>query len=109
MSGGRFNYADSNFKSELFGWADKPHNVLEDRELSELLWDLLEVVHEYDWYASGDTGKETYLKAKAEFKKKWLSNRGVRVRHVVDEAIDDVRKELYETYGIVDEKGDITT
>lgn len=33
MSGGHFNYTDSQFKSELFGCTDKPINVLEDREL----------------------------------------------------------------------------
>lgn len=99
MSGGRFDYADSRLKHEMFGWSDKPYNVLEDRELSELTWDLLEVIHKYDWYASGDTGKDSYLKAKAEFKKKWLSNRGVAVRRIVDTAIDELRQELYETYG----------
>lgn len=29
MSGGYFNYTDSQFQSELFGWTDKPGNVLE--------------------------------------------------------------------------------
>lgn len=101
MSGGHFEYLDSSLKNEMFGWSDKPHNVLEDRELSELTWDLLEVIHEFDWYASGDTGKESYLKAKAEFKKKWLSNRGVAVRRIVDTAVDELRQELYETYGLV--------
>ena len=98
MSGGHFNYLDNSLKCEMFGWTDRPHNVLEDRELSELTWDLLEVIHEYDWYASGDTGKETYLKAKNEFKKKWLSNRGVNVRRIVDEAVNDLKVELYETF-----------
>ena len=100
MSGGAFDYVDSRLKSEIFGYDDKFRNVLEDREISELTWDLLDLLHAYDWYASGDTCKETYLKAKAEFKKKWLNNRGVRVKRIVDEAIEDVRKELYETYGL---------
>lgn len=98
MSGGHFNYQDSALKTEMFGWTDKPRNVLEDRELSELAWDLLDVIHEYDWYASGDTCKETYLKAKNEFKKKWLSNRGVNVRRIVDEAVTELKAELYETF-----------
>lgn len=100
MSGGRFNYVDSQLKNEIFNWADEPFNVFEDREISELTWDLLELIHEYDWYASGDTGKDDYLEAKVAFKKKWLSNRGVAVRRIVDNAINDIRKELYETYGI---------
>lgn len=100
MSGGHFEYKDSALKGEMFGWADRPHNVLEDRELSELAWDLLDVIHAFDWYVSGDTRKETYLKAKEKFKKKWLSNRGVNVRRIVDEAVDDLKSELYETFRI---------
>lgn len=100
MSGGHFNYLNNTLKSEMFGWSDKPHNVLEDRELSELTWDLLEVIHEYDYYVCGDTCKETYLKAKDEFKKKWFSNRGVNIRRIVDESIAELKSELYETFRI---------
>lgn len=104
MSGGRFDYADSRLKDEIFGWTDKPRNVFEDREISELVWDVLNLIHDYDWYASGDTCKETYLKSKAEFKKKWIGNRGVRVRRIVDEALKQCKDELYETFGLEDLK-----
>ena len=100
MSGGHFEYLDSRLKDEIFGYEDKLKNVFEDREISELVFDVLDLIHEFDWYYSGDTGKETYLKAKAEFKKKWLSNRGVRIKRTIDTALDEVRAELYETYGI---------
>jgi hypothetical protein len=103
MSGGHFEYLDSRLKDEIFGYEDKVKNVFEDREISELVFDVLDLIHEFDWYYSGDTDKETYLKAKAEFKKKWLSNRGVRIKRTIDTALDEVRAELYETYGI--EKG----
>lgn len=46
--------------------------VFEDREISELVWDVFDLIHSYDWYASGDTCKETYLKGKAEFKKEMV-------------------------------------
>lgn len=94
MSGGRFEYIDSRLKDEIFGWTDTPSNVFEDREISELVWDILNLIHDFDWYKSGDTDKETYLKAKAEFKKRWMSNRGVRVRRIVDEAIQSIKDEL---------------
>ena len=100
MSGGHFEYLDSRLKDEIFGYEDKLKNVFEDREISELVFDVLDLIHEFDWYYSGDTDKETYLQAKAEFKKKWLSNRGVRIKRTIDTAIDEVRAELYETYGI---------
>ena len=100
MSGGHFEYLDSRLKDEIFGWTDKPENVFEDREISELVFDVLDLIHEFDWYYSGDTGKETYLEAKAKFKKKWLGNKGIRIKRIIDKALDDVRAELYETYGI---------
>lgn len=105
MSGGRFNYADSNAMNEIFGWADKPSNVFEDREISELVWDIFQLIHDYDWYASGDTSKQSYLKSKADFKKKWLGgNRGLRIRTIVDQSIEEVRKELYETFNVEETK-----
>lgn len=99
MSGGRFEYADSRLKNEIFGWSDAPHNVFEDREISELVWDVLELIHEYDWYASGDTGEESYLKAKEAFKKKWFGDRDVRVQRIIDESLKECKDELYKTFG----------
>ena len=102
MSGGYFNYVDGRLKEEIFGWTDTPSNAFEDREISELVWDVLGLIHAYDWYKSGDTCKETYLAAKIAFKKKWFDNRGVRVRRIVDEALKRCESELYETFGFVD-------
>lgn len=99
MSGGMFNYRDSELKYEIFGWRDKPVNVFEDREISELVWDVLDLIHAFDWYESGDTSEETYLKHKAEFKKKWFSNREMRVREIIDTAISETKEELYKTFG----------
>ena len=98
MSGGHFNYTDSRLKTEIFGWGDKPTNVFEDREISELVWDVLDLIHEYDWYQSGDSGKDKYLAKKTAFKNKWLSNRGVRVRRIIEDSISDLKTELYETF-----------
>lgn len=103
MSGGHFDYVDSRLKSEIFGWTDRAHDVFEDREISELVWDVLDLIHEYDWYKSGDNCEEKYLKAKAKFKKKWFSNRGVRIRNIVDAAIADCKAELYKTFGFDEE------
>ena len=99
MSGGHFNYVDSTLKAEIFGWTDKPCNVFEDKEISELVWDVLDLIHDFDWYKSGDTNKVKYLEAKDKFKKKWFNNRGVRVRRIVDDAILQCKTELYDTFG----------
>ena len=99
MSGGRFNYTDSSLKIEIFGWGNTLKNVFEDKEISELIFDVFDLIHDFDWYKSGDTCRETYLIAKAKFKEKWLGgNNGVRVKKIVDDSIEDLRRELYETF-----------
>lgn len=106
MSGGYFDYKNDYLKTEIFGWYDSPRNVFEDREISELVWDVFELIHVYDYYKTGDTSKETYLTKKREFKKKWFSNRGVRVRQIIDQAISELHRDLYETFNL---EGDINT
>lgn len=104
MSGGQFSYLDSQLKHEIFGWSDKPGNVFEDKEISALAWDLLDLIHEFDWYVSGDNSEEDYLQAKREFKAKWLAHDSARCRQIVDEAIAEVRAELYKTFDIEEKK-----
>lgn len=101
MSGGRFNYLDRNLKVEIYGYTDKPSNVFEDKEISGLVWDVLDLIHNYDWYVSGDTCEETYLNFKRIFKEKWLSNDPLeRVKRIIDEAISECKEELYKTYNV---------
>lgn len=101
MSGGRFDYKDIALKEEIFGYSEKFSNVFEDREISKLVWDILELIHEFDWYSSGDTSEERYLEAKTAFKKKWLqSEPEERAKTVIDEVIEEARSELYKTYGV---------
>lgn len=106
MSGGRFNYWDGNLKSEIFGWTDTPKNVFEDWEISKLVFEVLDLIHDYDWYICGDTCRETYLLKKEAFKKRWLGNNGVRVQEIVDERIQELRSELYETFGLKEKLDD---
>jgi hypothetical protein len=103
MSGGYFEYIDSRLKDEIFGWTDRCCNALEDHELSELVWDVLNLLHDFDYYKSGDTCKETYLEEKRKFKKKWFGKRESRVREIIDETIERTREELYETFLLEDE------
>ena len=99
MSGGRFNYADRNLKSEMFGWVDEPYNVMEDDEISELVWDVLELIRVFDYYRCSDTGRDTYIKRKNEFKKKWFGNRKNRLEKIVDKKIERLREEVNEMIG----------
>ena len=99
MSGGRFNYADCNLKSEMFGFVDEPYNVMEDEEISELVWDVLELIRVFDYYSCSDTGRDTYIKRKNEFKKKWFGNRSERLEQIVDKKIEQLIEEVKEMIG----------
>lgn len=101
MSGGYFDYLDGRLKNEIFSYTDSSRNAFEDLEISELTWDLLNLIHAYDLYVSGDTKRGRYLKAKAAFRSKWpSSSEDARIKHIIDKALDELRQELYETYNV---------
>lgn len=97
MSGGRFNYQDMSLKNEIFGYTDRPNNVFEDREISALVWDVFDLIHAFDWYASGDTDIEDYKIEKQKFKDKWFRSREQIAKSTIDNAVEELRQELYDT------------
>ena len=120
MSGGHWDYQNDTLSSEIFGWnmgvdygeigfsqskKAAKINPLEDHEISEMLWDMLCILHSYDWYASGDTCEETYRADVERFKKKWLGKTTkARVQKVVDIELERAREEVYRTFGLEGDK-----
>lgn len=113
MSGGKWDYINDRVANELFGYyldvdyglADddvnysrklaRKINPLEDKLLSELVFDVLCLLHSYDWYVSGDNCEDVYKKDKKYFKQKWL--KGVSkdlVTKIVEEEIERTKEEL---------------
>ena len=99
MSGGKFCYYNKLLKDEMFVYSDRPNNVMEDDEISELVWDVLELIRVFDYYSCSDTGRDTYIKRKNEFKKKWFGNRSERLEQIVDKKIERLREEVKEMIG----------
>ena len=116
MSGGHFDYVNDRLCDDIYGWEVTPYygsrgfnqsskarrlNPLEDLVISELVFDVFCLLHSYDWYASGDTCKETYLKDVAYFKEKWLNSLSSSyTREIIDDEIDRLRAELYRSLNI---------
>lgn len=99
MSGGHFDYQDFTLKDTIFGYADKPKNVFEDREISELVWDVFDLIHDFDLYYSGDTGEDDWIRSKEAFKAKWLKTApDERIKRIVDNSIIETKQELYKTF-----------
>ena len=59
MSGGSMDYF-------CFRLEEYAHYV-DDKEINSLMHDLADLLHDLEWYTSGDYGKETYEKSLKEF------------------------------------------
>lgn len=78
MSGGRFNYFYSQL-NELLGDMEYDYDLnkriklsAEERILKKLLIDLSSLLYDYEWWRSGDTLEEDFVKSFNKFQKKWL-------------------------------------
>lgn len=118
MSGGHFDYNESSLCTSVFGWGiymeyglDRKEtkensriagqiNPLEDRQISELVYDVLCLIRSYDYYKSGDTGEELYRSDVAYFKKKWLETSKSEIdKRTVDNILQSAKEEIYKTIG----------
>ena len=89
MSGGAWDYASYKI-TEL---SDK----VEDREISELLVDLGELIHDEEWYESGDYSRSDYLETLDKFKAKWFKGtREERLKRIINEELDRFKNRLNE-------------
>ena len=66
MSGGSFNYMYERIKETYF-------DEWQDVEMNDLLNDLCIVLHDLEWWQSGDYSEDDYRDAVKTFKAKWLS------------------------------------
>lgn len=108
MSGGVFDYAGNYIGNRVFFHPVSVHynnlndhaycklarnqNPMEDREVSELLFDIACLLHSCEWYKSGDNCEETYRKHLKQFKAKWFK----RTNADVIESYKDDLKSYYE-------------
>lgn len=67
MSGGSFDYA-YRYLSDMY------EGQMEDADMNELIKDVCEVLHDLEWWHSGDIIEDDYRKTVAKFKSKWFNN-----------------------------------
>ena len=121
MSGGRWNYEQCNLGYDMFPGCDvcyglgndseskyggykrsvklaRQLNPMEDRQLSELVFDVLCLIYSADWYQSGDTSEETYQEDVAYFKQKWVFQSTEKMTKAeIDKSVEALREELYQS------------
>lgn len=97
MSGGSYDYVCYKLSNECEG-------RMYDTEMNDLVKDLSEVLHDLEWWQSGDYSEDQYRETVSEFKKKWFKgDRTNRLKGYIDDQIDAVRHQLYSLIG---EEGD---
>lgn len=90
MSGGSKNYLYYTIEEYFVG-------QMHDKELDDLMADIVELAHDLEWYESADYSKEHYIETVNKFKRKWFgTDRNERLKGYIDESIEKVRKELYD-------------
>lgn len=95
MSGGSMDYLYYKIEEEAVG-------RMGDAELNELMKDVAKLVREAEWWESGDTCEATYRQFVAVFKRKWFgktAHRSERLARLIDEKLDQVRKECRQMIG----------
>ena len=93
MSGGSYNYEYCRFKEQY-------ENAMFDDEMNDLVKDLANVLHDVEWWQSGDISETTYRAALREFKNKWfIQQRNNRLKGYIDEKLMKTKRDLYNLIG----------
>jgi len=100
MSGGSYSYIFSTLSNECEG-------RMYDAEMNDLIEDLCEVLHDLEWWQSGDISESSYRNTLTKFKAKWFKgDRQERLKGYIDEQIGIVRSQLYSLIGDPQESED---
>ena len=87
MSGGSMNYA----YHHLNDMAD----YVSDKEIKDLINDLAELMHDLEWWQSGDYSAATYYETLGKFKSKWFGDtRNERLKEYIKTALNDMECEI---------------
>lgn len=92
MSGGSMDYI-------CFKLLDAADHI-QDKEVKDLTKDLAELLHDLEWYESGDYGRDAYESQLNRFKKKWFTDsRNERLKKYLNDSLDGLKSEIENLLG----------
>lgn len=97
MSGGHFNYLYSTIEDTYCG-------EMQDIELNEMMKDLVELLHDLEWYMSCDYGEQTYRETVQKFKKKWFKRTNENMREFIEKKYEEKKNELLKDLGYLNDE-----
>lgn len=89
MSGGSLSYFYSSLGEHIGDFGD--------RELDDLVRDLVKLFHDREWYLSGDTGEGSWRESRDKFKAKWFAELGRKDR--IEKYLKQLSSELFDSFG----------
>ena len=92
MSGGYLNYFYNDLESHV--------GDFQDRELDDLVKDLVKLFHDREWYLSSDYGEGSWVESRDAFKKKWFAENARQER--VEKYLEDMKTEVLKSLGLSD-------
>ena len=96
MSGGSYDYKFCVIDDYYVG-------EMHDAELDEMMKDIVELLHDLEWWQSADIGEEDYRNTVRAFKDKWFNAEQVeRLKPIIDTKINRLRTELMTMIGEIE-------
>ena len=93
MSGGAMNYIYYQVKEQA--------ECMGDRELIDLVNDVADLMHDREWFLSGDYGDDTWNESVRKFKEKWFkSSREERLKGMIETIFEEAKKECMQLIGV---------
>lgn len=87
MSGGSMDYLCYKIENQL--------SYVDDLEVKDLMTDLAELMHDLEWWQSGDYGRDYYEETLSKFKAKWFGdNRNERLKEYINTSLDGIKAEI---------------
>ena len=127
MSGGYWNYDQITLGYDMFPGCDVCYGLgdntkskyghytksvkrarqldpMEDKQISELVFDVLCLIYSADWYKEADIGEERYRADIKFFKEKWLLQKPEQlVKDEIDKCMVEMKDRLYKSFGLKQE------
>ena len=88
MSGGAYDYI-------YYKLEDACKGQMYDAEMDDLITDLCKVLHDLEWWQSGDYSSSDYYESLDEFKKKWFGGtRNERLKEYLNSELDEMKLKI---------------
>lgn len=91
MSGGSYNYMYCRVNDE---YVDR----MFDSQLNSMMKDLVDVLHDLEWWQSCDCDEKRYRETVRKFKKKWFKQTKIDVQKQIESKFEQTKDELLKEF-----------